>query len=487
MNLTSLLAVHAGDRAQHTALVHGAEAWTYAELFGRVRRVSGLLKSRGVGVGSRVLVFVPMSLELYAVVLGVMHCGAICVFIDPGMGRKRIDSAVELADPDVFVGVGRAFMLRLVSGPLRRIPIAIKVGGTRLDSLLHSAPEASEPAAVSGDDGALLTFTSGSTGAPKGALRTHQFLLDQHVALTDALGTHEDDVELQALPIFVLNTLAVGGTAVIAPVGRRVADVDPVRLCNGMLKRNITTAAASPALFRPLADYCRERRVTLPAVRRLYLGGAPVPPGLLADLAPLIPNGDTMVVYGSTEAEPISHILGQKVLAETAGSTARGEGLCVGEPVSSVRVRLEDEEILVAGRHVNPTYYKSEDAVARFKVRDPDGTIWHRTGDVGRFDDAGRLWLLGRYEHLVERAGRRIYPFALEQAARSVPGVSQAGLVQVAGKVILAVEGEGELVRSMEPFHPDIDEVRVLRRIPTDARHNAKVDYPALKKRLAGR
>ena len=483
MNLTHLLDRHRTERGDKAALIEAERTVTYAELYDQVTRMAGFLESRGLRRGSRVLVFVPMSVDLYVILLGILHLGAVAVFVEQAMGRKQLEAALELAHPDAFIAVPKAHWLRFVSPQLRRVPLKLRVGGNRLESLLRDQP-IDRPACELDDEApALLTFTSGSTGRPKGAMRSHGFLLHQHEALAGVLGTTETDVELVSLPIFLLNSLAAGATAVIPSIGARVADVDAARLAAHFVDHRVTTGTGSPALFRPLVAYCREKRITFTGVRAMFVGGAPVPPGLLAELQPLLPNGDTVVVYGSTEAEPIAHMDGRKVLAETAAATARGEGLCVGEPVDCVRVRLEDDEILVAGGHVNKTYYENEDAVRRFKVTDADGTIWHRTGDAGRFDDLGRLWLLGRYENVVERGGRRIYPFAVELAARGRPGVDQAALIDVDGRVVLAVEGSGDQ-QDLVALDPAIDEVRVVGRIPTDKRHNAKVDYIALRKLL---
>ena len=484
MNLVSLLERHAVETPDKVALIDGETQLTYAELGKRVAQMSAALSERGIGVGDGVLIFVPMSAELYVVLLGILHRGAVAVFVDPGMGRPQIEAALELAQPKAFIAIAKAHMMRLVSPALRRVPVKIRTGGHRLFNLLHGLPSDTPACPCALETPALLTFTSGSTGRPKGAMRSHGFLLAQHHAVTGVMGTTRDDVEMPALPIFLLNSLACGATAVVPPISTRVADVNPARLADLFVRHGVTTSAGSPALYRPLADYCREKRLSFGGVRALFLGGAPVPPNLLADLEPLLPNGETVVVYGSTEAEPIAHMEGRRILAETAAATARGQGLCVGEPADCVQVRLDDGEILVAGDHVNKAYYKNAEAVARYKVRGADGTIWHRTGDMGRFDEAGRLWLLGRKESLVVKDGRRIYPFAVEMAARGRHGVKQAALAMVDGKVILAVEGEGPGLQDLVGLDPHIDEVRVLRSIPTDKRHNAKIDYAALLKRL---
>jgi acyl-CoA synthetase (AMP-forming)/AMP-acid ligase II len=184
-----------------------------------------------------------------------------------------------------------------------------------------------------------------------------------------------------------------------------------------------------------------------------------------------------MAVYGSTEAEPIAEL---EVSALTPADRARidgGEGLLAGPPVSAVRVRIVDDEILVAGDHVVETYVDPADNAAT-KTRDESGTIWHRTGDGGRFDAAGRLWLLGRTQGRIEG----LWPFAIEVAARSWPGVRRAALCPLDGKACLAIEGDTARLAHWQSAAAALGVATVVavKSIPLDRRHRSKVDYARL-------
>ena len=185
----------------------------------------------------------------------------------------------------------------------------------------------------------------------------------------------------------------------------------------------------------------------------------------------------------------MSEIRGQTVLAETATATARGEGLCVGAPVDSVSIRIDGDEedggeVLVAGDHVNTGYYQNPEATLETKLADEDGVIWHRTGDIARIDAMGRLWLLGRKSAVIERHGRRLFPFAVELAARARHGVTQAALMAHGDEVVLVIEGATESVLDLVGQVTGIDRVIPISVMPTDARHNAKIDYPKLRRWL---
>jgi acyl-coenzyme A synthetase/AMP-(fatty) acid ligase len=425
-----------------------------------------------------------MSCELYLLLLAILRLGAVAVFIEPGMKRADMRAAIALADARAFVGIPKAHLLRIAWPVVRQIPLFLWARGRALSRKAASRGQEHSTLAVPPEHPALLTFTSGSTGAPKGIVRTHGALLAQHRALARVLNMSAGSVDLPGLPIVLLNTLAAGATAIIPPIGKRVSDTDPAQLAQLIREHKVETASGSPALFRPLADYADQHQIQFPSLKRVFIGGAPVPPALLYDLAPLLPNGDTCVVYGSSEAEPISHIDGRSVLAETAAMTARGYGLCVGEPVPEVKLRLDDGEILVAGDHVNEHYFNNPEAERVTKVRDDSGVVWHRTGDVGRLDEQGRLWLMGRCDDVIKRNGQQVHATAVEMAARSRPGVTQAALLDVDGRAVLVIEGTQPDLGELRALHTIIDDVQLMGRIPTDRRHNAKIDYAALRRQL---
>jgi olefin beta-lactone synthetase len=187
-------------------------------------------------------------------------------------------------------------------------------------------------------------------------------------------------------------------------------------------------------------------------------------------------------VYGSTEAEPIAHVDAAEVGEADWAAMRTGAGLLAGKPATCVQVRIVDDEILVAGDHVVGGYLDpAQDRLA--KVRDAESVVWHRTGDSGRFDDQGRLWLLGRADGRV--AG--LWPFEVEAPARLWPGVRRAALAAIDGEAILAIEGD----RGSRDLWTEaasalgIERIIELERIPLDRRHGSKVDRPALSRLIA--
>jgi acyl-CoA synthetase (AMP-forming)/AMP-acid ligase II len=516
-NLAARLAERAAALGSRTAIVEarggGRRAIGFGPLAESVAALAAGLEDRGVSAGDRVLLFVPMSIDLYVALVAVLHRGAVAVFVDAWAGRARIDAAIRAARPRAFLGTPKSHLLRLVSPALRAVPIKL-VADRRWFPLERTMRRGrSRPAAlVEGDAPALVTFTTGSTGRPKAAARSHAFLWAQHQALARELAPRPDDVDMPTLPIFVLNNLATGITSVLPDFDpRRPADIDPVRVHRQMVRERVTTTSGSPAFYDRLATWCRSSGERL-EVRALFTGGAPVLPPLARRLA-AVTAGTVHVVYGSTEAEPIASIEAQAM--EQAMADPAAMGLCVGPPVPELELRLvrphdgplvlgpegwpawaigpgEVGEVLVSGAHVLPGYLDDPDSDRAQKVRD-GARVWHRTGDGARLDASGRLWLMGRVAHRVRRAGQTWWGTAAEVRALRVDGVSHAAYLglpdgRLGARAVLCVEVPGARLdadrerRLREALAEiPIDDLRGLSRIPRDPRHASKTDLERLK------
>ena len=491
---------------------------TFGELAGRVAALGAGLRASGLSVGDRVLVFVPMSIDLYALLLGCFHIGATAVFMDAWADRRRLDAAVRVAQPKLFVGTPRAQLLRLLSPAVRRIPEQWVAGRGWLGLPRYERRESADPPiVVQPDDPALITFTTGSTGRPKAAARSHGFLWAQHRALADHLRLRPNEVDMPTLPVFVLNNLALGIPSVLPDFDpRHPARIDAEQIVGQMRTEGVTTSSGSPAFYERLASWSEAQHYPLP-LRALWTGGAPVPPSLARRLSRTIEGGTAHVVYGSTEAEPIAGITAAEMLEAAAAPEARG--ICVGRPVPDLALRLirphdgpvelgadgwvswevgagEVGEVVVAGAHVLGEYYDAPEETRLHKIRDR-ARVWHRTGDAARIDPTGRLWLMGRIRERITRVGETWWGTPVELAVLAVPGITHAAYLgipdpELGERAVLFVEAASgvldaaALERVRAAAHPaPVDEVRVLRRIPRDPRHASKTDAASLR-RLAG-
>jgi acyl-coenzyme A synthetase/AMP-(fatty) acid ligase len=507
---------------------------TFARLHELVGAFAGGLRERGIGRGSRVVVFVPMGLELYVTLLAVLRLGAVATFIEPWGGRRMVEQAARLVEADAFVGIPKSFLLRLASPALRGIDVAITTGGRRMPGAERFGDVLRTPASAhvldavrtGPDDPALVTFTSGSTGTPKGTNRTHSILLAQHHALARQVPELPDSRVWTNLPVVVLHDLG-RGVATILPPDRIGQDPmpDPKALHRLVDRSGATILALSPA---PLGQLARAPgRAPIRRVERVYTGGGPVTPELLEAARAVLPAASITALYGSTEAEPIAHASAEEVIARRDAMRAHG-GIYVGREVDDVDVLVVREvtrpltvepgtslrdwevapgapgEILVAGEHVNRDYWRNPDAVREHKVLDEHGRTWHRTGDIARRDSDGGLWLLGRRGGGFTMRGRRWWALEVETPVTDLPEVERAAvcLPRFTGSdrefknasAVLAVEpadgfSRRDASRATVGVLRELGlaaqvEVRSLKRIPVDRRHATKIDLAALQEQL---
>jgi acyl-coenzyme A synthetase/AMP-(fatty) acid ligase len=469
MTLLAPFLDHCARTPDAAALVSGTgERVSFAALDRRSSGLAAAFRARGIGDGDRVLIALPLSPKLYAVLIALWKIGAVAVAPDASAGLKGLAHAVRTTQPKAYAGPRWLGLLcRLLPGQPALGSKLPSVAPVALDDPAQTVPD---------DHPALISFTSGSTGTPKTILRTHGFLSAQLAALTPLLQM-ADGPALVSLPMFVLALLGLGQTSILPPGSMRRPDsINVHRWRAHLLRTGATRLLAPPAICNRLAD-----ADALRGLAWIGTGGGPIFPQDLRHLQARAPTAEIICVYGSTEAEPIAHLRTADIRAEDWERMMGGYGLLAGAPVPDIRVRLINDAILVTGPHVNKRYL---DAVAPLSDKhEIDGEVWHATGDAGRIDDQGRLWLLGRC------AGRvgAYFPFAVEIGALGWSGVRQAALVGMAGKPILAVAGDRGFeamwrVKLADQF-PDI-ELCFLKKIPLDRRHNSKIDYPALYKLL---
>ncbi|WP_310599970.1 AMP-binding protein [Desulfobulbus sp.] len=514
MNVVELLAAQAEQRGNQLALCHGSNSITFRALHEQSCRGSAMLRSLGFEPGDAVLVFVPMSIDLYCILLSLWRLGMTAMFVDPSADAQTMQACCARAKPRGFIGTPLAQLLRLKIPALRSLSPVLTTGWLPFHTCWSAASRWSADfgsVACTPETPALITFTSGTTGTPKGTVRTHGFLLAQKRVLEKTLKLQAGKADLATLPIFALINLACGVTTIIPQASlKQPAKVSTRPILADCARFRPATAVASPAFFARLLE--DPRHTQLRCLESLYTGGAPVFPGLLKKLATALPGTAITAVYGSTEAEPIAELHFGDISDDDYRRMTEGGGLLAGTVVAAIDCRIMEEcrgrelgrlsaaefrglirssgevgEIVVQGEHVLTGYLDGiGDGANKFSV---EGSVWHRTGDLGYFDANGRLWLLGRCSAAIRDARGVAYPFAIETAARQFEQIAKAAFCQVGEDRVLIIETHlppAEADRLLEPLIKGFQLDRlVLGTIPMDRRHNAKVNYPELRKRLA--
>jgi acyl-CoA synthetase (AMP-forming)/AMP-acid ligase II len=515
------------DPLQHDSLSMG-------EFAAAIRRVAAGFAELGIRNGDRAIVFVPMSVSLYVAMSALQRIGAIPVFLDSWARRGHLGVSADVVTPKALISFQQAFQLCAQVPQLDSIPLKISVGPmpqpvkAALEELMRTPREAPvQP--VEREQTALVTFTTGSSGTPKGANRTHRFLAAQHYALKRCLPYQDDDVDLPLFPIFSLNNIATGVTTVIPAIDVGAPnEKDPLIVLAQLRACNVTTTTLSPSHFNAISAHCIATGSVLP-LRRAVTGGAPISRDNLIDFARAAPEADVWVLYGSTEVEPMAHIEAREMIGFKTRAMDDPEwvddGVNVGhlddglqarflaihpEPISPLKSdddwktlevkRGEIGEVIVAGEHVCRDYYNDKEAFEKAKIVGPDGIVWHRTGDLGRLDADGYLWIVGRIHNVIRRGGGFVHPVRAELVLKKLPFVSMGAFLgmpdALLGERAVCVvvpyrddaarhgDWEKEIHRIFARHDIPVDGIVFRQEIPMDPRHHSKVEYGVLRREL---
>ena len=496
---------------------------SWAELRGRVNALAAGLAGIGVRPGHRVNLLVPPGSELTTLIYACLRLGAVVVVADAGLGTKGLSRAIKGAGPDFIVGIERGLTgARLFGWPGTRVlageasPARRRLLGVEHTVAELTAAGAGQPVPaweVDPEADAAVLFTSGSTGPAKGAVYTHRRLTAMRDTLRGTYNLKAGSSLVAGFAPFALLGPALGATSVTPDMDVTAPrTLSAAALADAAAAVQATTVFASPAaltnVLATAGNLNAAQRAALGKVELLLSAGAPIPEALLTRVQDLVPAAALHTPYGMTEALPVTDISLEQI--RKAGT---GNGVCVGTAVAGARVALAPlsadgtagseiseaagitGEILVSAPHVKDRY----DRLWITESQSSSLPGWHRTGDVGHFDADGRLWVEGRLGHVLTTPAGPVTPVAAEQAAESVPAVRLAALVGVgpAGtQVPVAVVETVEAVRRPGPAPDslaadvraavaercglDLAAVLVLPHMPTDIRHNSKIDRSAL-------
>ena len=467
-----------GPRAAQVALrfrsASGDVDLTYRELFRRAARVTAALRHLGLGKGDRIVVLCDRTPELYATVLGGLRAGIVVSPLFSSYGPEPVAERLRLSGARVVVASDRLYR-RSVQPIRHQVPTLehVVVAGAGADAdvldlerLTADATASDEIERTTGEDPALIHFTSGTTGRPKGAVHVHDAVVTHHRSARDALDLRSDDIYwCTADPGWVTGTsygiiapLVHGATSVVDD-----GDFDPVRWLDILEQEKVSVLYTAPTALRLLR---RSGVVTddrdLSALRIVASVGEPL--GADATLwgadAFGVPVHDTWW-QTETGAIMIAAPLGEVVVPGSMGRPLPGVEAAVvhrgddGAVVEETSPGIRGELALRPGWNSMFRGYLSEEA--RYRRCFSGG--WYLTGDLVRRDRDGRFWFAGRSDDVIESAGHLIGPSEVEAVLLMDPSVAEAAVVGRPDPVI------GESVTAFVVLMPDVvDEPEEIRR-----------------------
>ena len=504
---------------------------TYGDLAKLVNQYQRGLGDLGLVPGDRVLMLVTPGADFLALSVAVMGRGATPVFVDPGMGLERLSRCIQDINPDAFIGSPRAHLLRLLKRSLfHRIKFHLTASewsfcrGHSLGYLKRfaNAPLSPVPLPIlrkddplKAEDCALIAFTSGATGTPKGVIYTNAMLAEQLRIIRDVLGQEGGVRDLTLLPVFSLFNIGLGVASVFPTIAAgKPLSLDPAQVVKLVGDLGIESSFGSPTLWHKIAEYTLRVGTTLPSIKRVFMAGASVPASTLALVKRAIPNGEASTPYGATEALPVTYITASEIANHSWNAAVTGEkGTPVGRAVRGVSIRIikptndalrtidqceflpagEIGEVIVQGEGVSPEYLHRPDANKVGKILDGEA-FWHRMGDVGYLDNEGYLYYCGRKSHSIYAPAGVYHSVPLEEIFNALPKVRRTALVGIRSGREPAIVVEPfpqfwpESEKDREAFlhdlkscaatshlTKDIHQFFFHKSFPVDPRHNAKI------------
>ncbi|MGE5596576.1 MAG: o-succinylbenzoate--CoA ligase [Hyphomicrobiales bacterium] len=431
--MTAWLAHRADVLPAHPAVVFGDTTLTYRELDAAATNLAVRLCEEGVVPGDRVALLALNSLEFVVAVHAVPRAGAILLPLNPRLTTPEL--AYQLQDS------GASLLLHHDRTATQAAEAANGAHLIDITGIGHAAPGAGHTAPADAPDGRspfAIIYTSGTTGAPKGAILTFDNFFASAAASAFNIGVDPRDRWVACMPLFHVGGLSIltrsaiyGTTAVLHPA------FDEHAVNRELREGGATLLSVVPTMLARMLD--ADDRPYPPAVRAVLAGGGPVTKELLQRAAER--GLPVLQTYGLTEATSQVTTLSPADALAHPGSA--------GKPLLGTRVRIdappgEPGEILVSGPTVTPGYWRRPGATSR-ALRDG----WLHTGDIGRLDDDGFLYVLDRRDDLIVSGGENVYPAEVEAALMAQPGVVAAAVVGVPdprwGQVVAAavVAGPG--------------------------------------------
>jgi len=461
-NWVNQLERHAVMQPRATALRFTGRTVTWADLQRRVTALAGALSRRGVGFGDRVMILMLNRSEFVESVLATNMLGAIAVPLNFRLTPAEIALLVD--DCEARVIITEAVLAPVAIGVRRIQPmlgIVIVAGGVSddqvldYDELIEEPGDTPSPVDIPNDSPALIMYTSGTTGRPKGAVLTHTNLTGQTMTGLYTNGADiNSDVGFVGVPFFhiagignLLTGMLLGVPTVIYPLGA----FDPGQLLDVLAAEKVTGIFLVPAQWQAVCAEQQARPRDL-KLRIMSWGAAPAPDALLREMSATFPGTQILAAFGQTEMSPVTcMLLGEDAIRK------RGS---VGKVIPTVAARVVDENMNdVPIGEVGEIVYRAPTLMSGY-WNNPAATAeafaggWFHSGDLVRMDDEGYVWVVDRKKDMIISGGENIYCAEVENVLAGHPGIVEVAVIgrthEKWGEVPIAVAAVADAALRLE-------------------------------------
>ena len=439
VSFPALIRKHAASRGDRAAFVCDGKVLEWDALAANMSRVAAACRSMQVREGDKVALIASMSLEVLSTLFGVIDAGACIVPLatssTPGSLLAMLrdsDAKVLVVSADMHASIKEIEPTLRDEFAGRLVAIDVEaVGWLAWQDWVNLPMDSLEPAVLSPAQDFNIIYSSGTTGDPKGILNRHGMRSRQ--AARRSFGLRPESVMLLSTPIYsnttlqpMLATLAAGGTTVVMP---KFNAAGYLQICE---KSRVTHTMLVPVQYQRLLDHAEFVKTDLSSFALKQCTGAPLDAGLKKRIQQSWP-GKLLEIYGLTEGG-CACVLDADAFPEKLGT--------VGRPAANHDVRIIDDagqelkqgeagEVVGRSPYMMAGYYKRPQSTEEFYWRDEAGNVFHRTGDIGRFDADGFLILLDRKKDMIISGGFNIYAADLEAVIAAHPQVLEVTVIAV--------------------------------------------------------
>jgi long-chain acyl-CoA synthetase len=437
-------------RPEKVAVVQGKRRFSYKDLLGNAEAFAGVLRDTELTRGDRVVILLENSPEYIVACFGALMAGGVAVPLGQQITGRRLATIMNDCRPAVLVAPNLLIESFAQIPEVRDVKFVIPA-----ERMCEGNGSVGNPycEGLSRDDMAILLYTSGTTGEPKGVMLTHRNLAANAESIVEYLGLSDADTIMVVLPFHysygnsLLTTHVAAGGAVVLENGF----VYPNVVLEKMEEEHVTGFAGVPSTFAILLGRSDLRKRKFPSLRYVTQAGGAMTPKLARELKSALPGAKIFIMYGQTEATARLTYLPPEDLERKAGSIGvpiPGVTLSVHRNDDRAALPLEVGEIVARGENVMAGYWNNP-VESEHALRGG----WLHTGDLGYVDEEGYFFIAGRMSEIIKSGAHRISPKEIEQVILEMGGVLEAAVVGVEdpilGEAIVAhvVPAGGEALR----------------------------------------
>jgi len=459
MNLALLIEEAAEKFGPKTVLITENQRIGYAELNNAANAIAHALRREGIEQGDKVALMLPNIPEFVYTYFAAAKIGAVAVPLNPSSTAHELAYLLENSEAKVFITAETARKrFDEISNKLTSCQKIIAVDSNDADSCFKKAlalgPFSNPAAVINPEDPAVIIYTSGLTGKPLGAVLTHHNLYSQSSLLADIAFRTDKDKGISLIPLFH----SFGATAnmiAVLPVGLSVAMMDRFKMdifFSTLEKEKITYICAVPRLYMGMIFYEGAAKYDLSSLEVCVTGGAPMPPEFIPAFEKQF-GAKILEGYGLTEASPVCSFtrVGMQQKPGSIGVAIPGTMIKIVDDQGREKHTGEIGELVIKGDNVMKGYYKDEAATASVIKNG-----WLYTGDLGKMDEDGYIFLTGRKKRMIITSGFNVYPREVESVLNLHPAVETSRVVAqpdlMRGEIVKAqiVRKEGLVIDDKE-------------------------------------